>query len=307
MAQAWDLIGDIHGFADDLVQLLEKMGYELHDGMYRHPNRRVFFLGDFIDGGEQNRRVLDIVRPMVESGDALAIMGNHEYNAICYHTQDPGNPNEYLRAHSPKNLGQHDKTLAEFKDDDVALQDMIAWFSTLPLFVELDGLRAVHACWDEVSIEWLRTRLGDRAVMTESFLVESCDKPNEAHAAVEAVLKGLEFELPDGITFEDKYGQPRSEARLRWWLDDAAALDEMVIGPPALHASTAGYAADRSQLIGYAAQSSPVFFGHYWLTGEPALQQANVACLDYSVARGGRLVAYRWDGEQALDDSKFVW
>jgi hypothetical protein len=35
----------------------------------------------------------------------------------------------------------------------------------------------------------------------------------------------------------------------------------------------------------------------------------NVACLDYSVAAksGGRLVAYRWDGEQRLDNAKFVF
>ncbi|MAD20160.1 MAG: metallophosphoesterase, partial [Planctomycetaceae bacterium] len=32
----------------------------------------------------------------------------------------------------------------------------------------------------------------------------------------------------------------------------------------------------------------------------------NVACLDWSVARGGPLVAYRFDGESEIDDSKFV-
>ena len=32
----------------------------------------------------------------------------------------------------------------------------------------------------------------------------------------------------------------------------------------------------------------------------------NVAILDYSVARNGALTAYRWDGEQRLDATKFV-
>ena len=51
----------------------------------------------------------------------------------------------------------------------------------------------------------------------------------------------------------------------------------------------------------------PVFFGHYWLQADrPIKLAANVACLDYSVAKGGSLCAYRWDGERELDDEKFV-
>jgi hypothetical protein len=60
----------------------------------------------------------------------------------------------------------------------------------------------------------------------------------------------------------------------------------------------------------YGESERPVFFGHYWLTGLPKLIRDNVCCLDFSVAgyRGnGRLVAYRFDGEQKLDESKFVW
>jgi hypothetical protein len=56
----------------------------------------------------------------------------------------------------------------------------------------------------------------------------------------------------------------------------------------------------------YPAAAPPVFFGHYWLQGQPRPQASNVACVDYSVARWGRLVAYRWDGETALDAEKFV-
>lgn len=307
MTNGIDLIGDIHGFADDLTQLLTAMGYQRRNGVYQHEHRVVLFLGDFIDGGTQNRRVLEIVRPMVESGQAMAIMGNHEYNAICYHTRVPGPTDQWLREHSEKNLGQHRKTLAEFDNDAAALADMIDWFKTLPLFLERNGLRAVHACWDPASIEMLRAKLGDPAVMTEDFLVASCNENSDEHAAVEVALKGAEFPLPDGVHFVDKYGDERGEARIRWWLDDAESLDEMVIGPPALYAATASHAAERARLMGYDRQSPPVFFGHYWLTGEPALQQSNVACLDYSVARGGRLVAYRWDGETSLEPSRFVW
>ena len=62
--------------------------------------------------------------------------------------------------------------------------------------------------------------------------------------------------------------------------------------------------------VAYGRSERPVFFGHYWLTGLPKLIRGNVCCLDFSVAgyRGdGRLAAYRFDGEQTLDESKFVW
>ena len=58
----------------------------------------------------------------------------------------------------------------------------------------------------------------------------------------------------------------------------------------------------------YTTGEKPVFVGHYWLRGErPTLLAPNVACVDWSVAKGGFLSAYRWDGEQTLDDGRFVW
>jgi hypothetical protein len=50
-----------------------------------------------------------------------------------------------------------------------------------------------------------------------------------------------------------------------------------------------------------------VFVGHYWLTGKPIPLTRNVACTDFSVAKGGKLVAYRWDGESVLGEDKFKW
>ena len=59
--------------------------------------------------------------------------------------------------------------------------------------------------------------------------------------------------------------------------------------------------------VPYPATAKPVFIGHYWLTGErPELLAPNVACLDWSVAKGGVLCAYRWNGEQTLDPAQFA-
>jgi Calcineurin-like phosphoesterase len=80
---AYDIIGDIHGHALTLEALLGRLGYAREDGVHRHPDRRVIFLGDFIDTGPHQRRALETVRPMVERGHALAVMGNHEFNALA--------------------------------------------------------------------------------------------------------------------------------------------------------------------------------------------------------------------------------
>ena len=46
----YDIIGDIHGHADTLIQLLQKLGYKKNkQGAFQHPTRKVFFVGDFID------------------------------------------------------------------------------------------------------------------------------------------------------------------------------------------------------------------------------------------------------------------
>jgi hypothetical protein len=41
----YDLIGDLHGHADELTRLLELLGYRNEQGCFRHANRRVIFLG----------------------------------------------------------------------------------------------------------------------------------------------------------------------------------------------------------------------------------------------------------------------
>lgn len=58
----------------------------------------------------------------------------------------------------------------------------------------------------------------------------------------------------------------------------------------------------------YPTTAKPVFFGHYWLSADrPEVLAENVACLDFSVAKGGFLCAYRWNGEKKLRSENFVW
>ena len=76
----FDLIGDVHGCADELQELLTTLGYAKDDtGAWPHPARRtVVFLGDLVDRGPGIPEVLRIVMRMVEAGHALAVPGNHD-------------------------------------------------------------------------------------------------------------------------------------------------------------------------------------------------------------------------------------
>ena len=89
MNEKYDIVGDIHGHADKLERLLRRLGYEERDGIYRHASRQLIFVGDFIDRGAEIRRTLQLVRAMVDAGTARAVMGNHEFNALLYHTKGP--------------------------------------------------------------------------------------------------------------------------------------------------------------------------------------------------------------------------
>jgi hypothetical protein len=303
--QAFDLIGDIHGYADELRALLGRLGYEQRAGVYRHPDRMVIFLGDFVDRGPQIAEGLAIARSMVEAGTALAVMGNHELNALAFHTPDPESPGEYLRRHTPKNVRQHAATLDQLSLGDLASH--LAWFRTLPLWLEFDGLRVVHACWDAESVAAVGR---GNVAAEEGFVLAACREGGGLFRPVETLTKGKEAALPANVYQLDSDGQPRNHFRLRWYTDprsqtyrsyglmnEPVACDDLL--PAGVVAGAAPYPGP--------SLAPPVFIGHYGLRSRsPALLAANVACVDWGVASGGFLCAYRWDGERELSPAKFV-
>lgn len=79
----FDLVGDVHGCYDELVELLEKLGWEVggppESPRARHPEgRKAVFLGDLVDRGPKSPQVLRLVMAMVEDGTALCVPGNHD-------------------------------------------------------------------------------------------------------------------------------------------------------------------------------------------------------------------------------------
>lgn len=305
----YDLIGDIHGHSEPLIRLLDKLGYAKTNGVFRHPDRKVIFLGDFIDRGPDQRGVLEIVRPMIDEGAALSVMGNHEFNAIAYHTLDPDDHNRHLRVHFERNRKQHQAFLEVFEDTS-DYGEIIEWFRTLPLWLEVDGIRVVHACWDEEHMGFLKSNHPSvNEYLDDDLLVAASRKGSKEYEAVETLLKGKEIELPNGQAFHDKDGNPRHNVRVRWFDGDAKTYQDAFLGPEKARSHIPDDPIGADHLIQYSHADPPVFVGHYWLDSEPVLLAPNVACLDYSVAAksGGRLVAYRWDGELQLNNGKFMF
>ncbi|MEQ1609984.1 MAG: metallophosphoesterase [Hyphomonadaceae bacterium] len=299
-----DFIGDIHGCSVQLERLLQTLGYVRRDGVWQHSERRVIFLGDFIDRGPEQRKTLEIVRPMVERGGASAVMGNHEFNAICYATPTRDG---FVRPHIKKNRHQHEAFLAEYPFESSDHRDAISWFMTLPLYIDTAAFGVVHACWCEDSFRALGPHLRDTGRLSASALSLYEDKSSGVHKAIETILKGPEHPLPLAFAFTDKDGSPRSEARLKWWTSsDLAVSRRLEFGGARL---SPGQLAELDLLTpppAHPAPTKPVFVGHYWLRGEPGPLSERVVCVDYSVAKGGKLAAYRWTGEPVPVRENFV-
>ena len=308
-----DIIGDIHGHADRLEGLLMKLGYRTVDGLYFHENRKAVFVGDFIDRGIQNRKVIQIVKAMAEEGFAHAIMGNHEYNAICYHT--PKSESGWLRPHCGSKLNQHKNFLKEYPVGQQDTNEVIDWFKSLPLFMEFDSFRVIHACWDKKIIKASKKYLNNDNSLNQHFIVESATKSDDEFALyniIERLLKGVEIKLPYTHSFNDKDGKPRHHIRVKWWQQAKTTYKQLAFGyePNIVNNIPDIDIPDDSIIPFYGNDDKPVFFGHYWMNGTPELQKNNVCCVDYSAGKGEKLVCYSFSNhseEGRLDRSNFTW
>ncbi|MCC6457885.1 MAG: polynucleotide kinase-phosphatase [Caldilineaceae bacterium] len=77
----FDIIGDLHGCFDELVLLLEQLGYTVDvENFHTAPpqGRTAIFLGDLVDRGPKIVQTLKLVMNMVEAGSALCLPGNHD-------------------------------------------------------------------------------------------------------------------------------------------------------------------------------------------------------------------------------------
>lgn len=318
--RGFDVIGDVHGCADKLEELLRDLGYEEIDGAYRHTGpggeRRAVFVGDLIDRGPQQIKTLEVVRAMVDSGSAQIVMGNHEFNAISFATRDPDS-GKFARPHNKKNTRQHKEFTDQIPVDTRLYASWIEWFRTLPLWLDLGGIRVVHACWNQGEIDRAKNWVSPGTPISDEFIIRANHKGSPEHRAIEVLLKGPELSLADygQPGFRDKGGHLRHEARIRWWNADGETLRELAeIPPDAETEDGAPYPilpdtpCPEGTVFDYR-DPIPVFYGHYWRTGEPLKGEDwtdNTVCVDFSAVKGGPLVAYRWNEGETISFEHFA-
>lgn len=309
----YDVIGDVHGHADELEALLHLLGYRNRDGAWRQAGRTAVFVGDLIDRGPRQVDTVSIVRAMVDAGSGIAVMGNHEYNAIAWTIPDPQNGGDFLRPHGgkkgPNNFDQHEAFLEQVSEGSALHNELVDWFRTLPLFVDLGGLRVAHACWHDESIDLLPVVSADRQ-LDDEFLVAAHVRSGDLYRATETVLKGPEMPVP--VAYLDHGRHRRDEARVRWWDRSATIMRSLAEIPSTCTTEddlpypelpdTPYPAAEQFRYNG----DVPVVFGHYWRRHGDPVVEPTAACVDLSVAGKGHLAAYRWGGEPTLDASNLV-
>jgi len=302
---AYDVIGDIHGHADQLDALLRRLGYTQRGKLWVPPQgRQALFLGDLIDRGPQQLKVVETVRRMMDAGHALCIMGNHEFNAIGYVTPRQDGSGDFLRRHLDRNRRQHEQFLAQVGQGSALHLELVNWFRTLPPMLDLGGLRVVHAWWHQPYVDLVAQHWPAGQSMSDSLLHAAHRPQHPLWAAMEGLTKGLEVKLPDGHSFLDHGQVERQHVRTKWWHENPKSFrDVALVGEQAHRIPDLPLPPD---FLGAPVTDAPVFVGHYWMSGPLELQTHKVACLDWSVAKGGPLLAYRWEGEAVLDERRLV-
>ena len=278
----FDVVGDVHGHADQLLRLLAKLGYERRSsrGPFTHPDdRKIVFVGDLINRGPASSEVIEVVRGMTDTGSALAVLGNHEFNLLeATFSGTKKVPKKYL---------QH-----------------LDWFRALPFSLETGGIRVVHAVWHPTSLKVI----AGRTCSSEAFMCKATTKGTPERKAVQIVLKGIRVPTPKDQTHIDRFGISRSQGRIRWWLDPTRLTYEDLLFPSPVGASSDSGPSveDLSNVEPYPIDSPPVFIGHYCLPDSEPKTHGNIVCVDGCVTCDGILWAYRHNGERILDPLHLV-
>ena len=276
----YDLIGDVHGHLDLLTALCEKLGYVQKGLGFEHPKgRKLIFVGDLVNRGPDSSGVLKTVRKTWEEGNAFVTLGNHELRILQLASQRKSLPDRSYEAFLP-------------------------WLKRLPLFLDLEEIRVVHAAWHISSI----ALVSRSPVPDHSFIQATSVKDSPEKQAVDRILKGVKAHLPSGSVLRDRFGVARPKGRLRWW--------ENLRGKPfskALFSQMYGDSLeeipdpkDIEQVEPYPKEDKTVFIGHYCLEKHIPKINDNIVCIDGCVTCDKQLWGYRHTGEKTPDEANLI-
>jgi len=290
-----DFVGDIHAGYEKFTGLLKKLGYKKRRGVFSHPeNRHICFLGDIINIGSDNLKVLKIIRDMCDKGNATCICGNHEFAIYRYWMQ---NPDFFASRILPKNFEIYIPLLTELKTK-IRFNEIMEWIGGLPVVKVQPEFVAVHAYWND---EYEKKLSGlNQKELTANVAALIIDEKNNP-------LKNIVFNLIYGkrMALADPLNPFRSiPYRYAWWnTHKESKCNDVVISRNKEKIPNAMVAKD------YLTPDTqrPVFFGHYWLKTKPYLTHPYYCCLDFGGAKGGYLTAYHFDENTILCDKSLVF
>jgi hypothetical protein len=144
-----DIVGDIHGEYGALQSLLAHLGYD--DAGSHADGRTLVFVGDLCDRGPDSPSVLALVQRLVESGKAVAVLGNHEINLLREDAKDGSG--WFFDARMNRDRERYEPYERPSPEERSRI---VAFLSSLPIALERDDLRVVHAAWQAEQIGIVR-------------------------------------------------------------------------------------------------------------------------------------------------------
>ncbi len=301
----YDIIGDVHGQATLLKKLLLKLGYKNGENGYFHPERKAVFVGDFINRGHEIRKTIRLIRKMVRNGNAFAILGNHEINAILFDMKDVnGKP---LIKEPRKSYLSLFKTINEYVDRPEQWEKHLRWMRSLPFFLELGNIRFVHACWSGSAVRIIKEKLSEEQDAKNIFREYYKFPKSELSKSISVLTKGVDMKMPGDLKVVNNKGVIPLSFRMSWWEEpEGKTFREMSFEskfklpaytiPPEILPET----------FFYSENEPPVFFGHYCRGRGPHIIKPNICCVDSCVSRTKVLTAYSWRGEKVLKPENLV-
>ncbi|MFT7465262.1 MAG: hypothetical protein ACI9EF_003627 [Pseudohongiellaceae bacterium] len=233
-----DVIGDVHGHLAGLLTLCRDLGYDV-EGDGSHPDGRLLlFVGDLIDRGPQSLEVAEHVAALVQKDLAMCLLGNHEYNLVAWH-----------QGHQSARTS-NGATISDVARRPERWEAVLTFFSSLPIALQLPGLRVIHAVWHEPCVRRVTAALASSENQPTTPLGKEARPIDRLRAAVaigspflngalreelpqagvppasdcshEILIKG--FEEQAAQPFEDADGHRRTLIRVCWWLGQRAEI-----------------------------------------------------------------------------------
>lgn len=307
-----DVIGDVHGEWDALRHLLTHLGY---DASGRHPQgRTMVFVGDLCDRGPDSPKVIANVAEWVATGRAHVAIGNHEINLLANDAKDGSGWFFDSREESDQDRYAPYSRVSN-ADQCQAIRNFL---TSLPVGLERDDLRVIHAAWQPPQIASMRKLpLGDIARLWLQYEDKTTREAEAGDLAARIAQEKLDWphSLEDG-TRTPPYLTAHADKELTKAMNNPIKVLITGVEHRCLVPFYAGHKwrfVERATWWDHYQESTPVIVGHYWRrdpqdamhvvpVGDPLMfhaippyawhgQNRNVFCVDYSV--GGRWISRR--------------